>query len=618
MSNHKNTQQSTSKKGQALSLLLAVVLSLLLLPAAAFANPEADAIIGADEFSSIDSKVQLPEVPASPAAPVATAVTGSSGDETQATETDQIPSVTAQANVCAIGSVTFSTLDSALVAFRDGDTIKLLTDIEYYRSLTHTDGSLTIETNGCVLNIRVANSHAIQVSNAELLLDDSAGGSVNAYCSSDSHCAVFVTGNRSNVFVSSAFGRLFGAYADEGQIVVKGIVSVNYDSPVLDQAVGVMANNGARITVYGDIVGVNFGAYAENSGQIFARRNVSATLTNPDTGAVAAMTRGNCTIEILGNATGVNYGTYAENGYIYVGGNSVASKQNSERSGIGAAATEYGFVNVIGNVEGVYCGAYSQTASVTVQGSSLSVNTMTDMAGYGAVATAGGQTTINGNVTASCTAARAYDYGSCVLVRGFASCPRIGVSASDRAKVQVDSHVPNSGYRGVEVARGATAFISGTVTGAIGIYADGEDSEVYVTGSVSSNESCVFVDNGATVTVDGELSAGSGAAYVTVDQVAKASTNYQRVSTNPGYLEYSQSGSFVWVRTPGITTGAPGSGDLNGDGYVTLDEALIIVRVVAGVGMHLSVEQFAAVNMDSDSQITMTDVMIMVRRACGL
>jgi hypothetical protein len=66
------------------------------------------------------------------------------------------------------------------------------------------------------------------------------------------------------------------------------------------------------------------------------------------------------------------------------------------------------------------------------------------------------------------------------------------------------------------------------------------------------------------------------------------------------------------------STGLPRSGDYDGNGVVTLDEAMIIIRVVAGLGPSLSVEQFAAVDMDADGFITMSDVMLMVRRACGL
>jgi hypothetical protein len=63
------------------------------------------------------------------------------------------------------------------------------------------------------------------------------------------------------------------------------------------------------------------------------------------------------------------------------------------------------------------------------------------------------------------------------------------------------------------------------------------------------------------------------------------------------------------------TVGAPRSGDLNGDGFVDMSEALIIAQVVVGGGMSLTPEQFAAVDMDGDGKLTMADVMLIMRKA---
>ena len=65
-------------------------------------------------------------------------------------------------------------------------------------------------------------------------------------------------------------------------------------------------------------------------------------------------------------------------------------------------------------------------------------------------------------------------------------------------------------------------------------------------------------------------------------------------------------------------TGAPHSGDLNGDGIVDMAEALTIAQVVIGGGRSLSPEQFAAVDMDDDGLLTMADVVLIMRRAAGL
>jgi hypothetical protein len=67
---------------------------------------------------------------------------------------------------------------------------------------------------------------------------------------------------------------------------------------------------------------------------------------------------------------------------------------------------------------------------------------------------------------------------------------------------------------------------------------------------------------------------------------------------------------------PQPNVGAPGSGDLFGDG-VTVANALIVARMVVGVG-NLTPEQFAAADMDFDGVLTMVDVMLIMRKAASL
>ena len=55
--------------------------------------------------------------------------------------------------------------------------------------------------------------------------------------------------------------------------------------------------------------------------------------------------------------------------------------------------------------------------------------------------------------------------------------------------------------------------------------------------------------------------------------------------------------------------GEPGSGDLNGDGFVTMDEVLITAYAAIGAAQ-LTPRQFAAIDMDNDGAITMADVML--------
>jgi hypothetical protein len=66
--------------------------------------------------------------------------------------------------------------------------------------------------------------------------------------------------------------------------------------------------------------------------------------------------------------------------------------------------------------------------------------------------------------------------------------------------------------------------------------------------------------------------------------------------------------------------GPPNSGDLNGDGEVTVSEALATANaVISGIaGAGLSDAQVAALDIDGDGRLTMADVVASLRRALGL
>jgi len=49
-----------------------------------------------------------------------------------------------------------------------------------------------------------------------------------------------------------------------------------------------------------------------------------------------------------------------------------------------------------------------------------------------------------------------------------------------------------------------------------------------------------------------------------------------------------------------------------------MDVALVAARVVVGAEVNLTPAQFAAIDMDFDGALTMTDVLLIMRKACGL
>jgi hypothetical protein len=61
-------------------------------------------------------------------------------------------------------------------------------------------------------------------------------------------------------------------------------------------------------------------------------------------------------------------------------------------------------------------------------------------------------------------------------------------------------------------------------------------------------------------------------------------------------------------------TGAPGSGDFNGDTFTTLDEALLLVQIINTDSFDaLSAGQFAAMDINADGFLTMADVLMIVQ-----
>jgi len=79
-------------------------------------------------------------------------------------------------------------------------------------------------------------------------------------------------------------------------------------------------------------------------------------------------------------------------------------------------------------------------------------------------------------------------------------------------------------------------------------------------------------------------------------------------------INYGGNGKF----DPGETVGLPGSGDLDGDGLVTIAEALIAAQVViSGIG-DLTPAQIDALDIDRDGALTMADIVFIMRLAMGL
>jgi uncharacterized repeat protein (TIGR02543 family) len=69
---------------------------------------------------------------------------------------------------------------------------------------------------------------------------------------------------------------------------------------------------------------------------------------------------------------------------------------------------------------------------------------------------------------------------------------------------------------------------------------------------------------------------------------------------------------------PDPEVGAPGSGDFDGDGYVTMADVSAALRAIVFGTSNLTPAQIAALDIDGDGFLTMADVIMIMRLAAGL
>jgi len=161
-----------------------------------------------------------------------------------------------------------------------GQTIKLLTDINYSQGITITEDIVTFELNGFDLNVEVMNGAALTVKDGgEVLLDDSAGGAFNVTSTADDWAGVYAhhDGKATVSNAASLGGGGQGVAAELGGIITvlgnvtgKGVgvssqgdgAIANVYGDVMSDGIGVLANNGATVTVNGNVEGKSYGVYA--------------------------------------------------------------------------------------------------------------------------------------------------------------------------------------------------------------------------------------------------------------------------------------------------------------------------------------------------------------------
>jgi hypothetical protein len=151
---------------------------------------------------------------------------------------------------------------------------------------------------------------------------------------------------------------------------------------------------------------------------------------------------------------------------------------------------------------------------------------------------------------------------------------------------------------------------------------------------VSTLPATVLGSNGE---IDDQAELDAAVAYLTQSaDTQRAMRNLEGMTSNifsldpgaPGARPLGGDGSYyigsVWITLPsdgipaggdgGGKVGLPGSGDLDGDGSTTLDEALLLVQIINDDASDtLSAGQFVAMDINGDGYLTMADVLLVVQ-----
>ena len=364
--------------------------------------------------------------------------------------------VRVKAPVCEIVSgKQYSSLIGALDDAVDGDTIRLLADIDHRDSITVAGIKLIFDVGAFELKVN-ATGAALSVSDY---------GEVALYADGG---ALKVTGTETGVFagsggkasVTKATGTLYGAYAWDGGRIVAGSATGTGEGSYGAYTYGA----GSEVTVTGLAQGSSLGAFARDGGKVSAG---SAT-----SGDVAAWANGaNSVVTVAGVAQGSSCGAYAMGGGRVEAGSATATAIASS-------------------------GAHATGKDIHGTGSRITVTGLAQGVDIGAFAADGGSVTA-GSARGS-TGANAYGTGSTVMVNGNAQGLRWGARAQDGGSVTVSGDVYGKGtddYEGIgasALGAGSTVTVDGTITAAVYISIDWQ-ARTFPQGQAGSGEDAGYL-----------------------------------------------------------------------------------------------------------------------------
>jgi len=501
----------------------------------------------------------------------------------------------AETNVCEIlGDKAYADLGDALKAVTNGQTIKLLQNINYQKTNSNgieIDGkSITFDLNGFNLNV-VADNIALYVRNdGEVKLTGI--GEFNVTSKSSAGVAAQ---NGGKATVANVTGFSHGVSADNNTTVT---VTGNVTS-IENSSRGIQAYDNATVTVHGSVTGNLYGIWARNNATVTVTGNVTSTGGNTMDSGIDA--DGNVNVTVGGDVSAKWYGIYAKNGAVVkVAGNTTGDNSTGGYSGpfgtdkprgCGIIASSGSNVSVGGDAIGVDCGvSISDNATVTVSGSATGKQ-------YGIQAESGTHVTAGsakGEIADGIDAGK----GANVTVTGGVTGGRFGILVRDNNTiVTVTGNVSGSGQDGISTMNGSKVTVTGDVIGGGNGVITRQNSMVNVSGSVTgNNNSGVYAIDNSTVTIGGDVIGNRGVniqyggngvslqdvkgVKVTIDGQIKAKepqdygyimistetdnpfsitylsfshSDNQPTSSKAGYLEYTDGKSYVWVKGEDIT-----------------------------------------------------------------
>jgi len=384
-------------------------------------------------------------------------------------------------------------------------SIKLLgNDISSTSQLLIKDGKkITIDMNGKTLNMNVSGTDAIHIQSGELTI--SGDGTFNIKV--------------------SGIG-LSCMYVDSGTVSVTGKTRINALS---ESIAGIGVFNGGSITKTKDAQihasAQRYGLYVDNG-----KATVSSVTNTDSTGTIGVYVKGGSS-------------------EVCVTGDVTAAGDNCN----GIDVSDDALVDVGGDIK--VTGSFS--TGVNVNNGSIAVALGDSSSGiygvYGAVVNIGGSITATG---ASCIGV-AVNCGTFIALDD----NDIGICGTDDTAVNVGGDVTvtgNNGY-GVIVRGGSiissVGYLSAAGESISGLAAGSAIAKIAGNVTVTGDNTIgASADGGGNIVIDGTLLGPSY--YVYMGGSSKHAAEHNASSSIPGYLEYSNGGSFIWIKMPALEKGS--------------------------------------------------------------